>query len=119
MPDLYQYIVSQVAETTPDKVKLHVMKTGGGFGRRAVTDADIMVEAVSVAKALGWKHPVKVQWTRENDMRGGRYRPAYVHRVKAGLDAKAIWWLGKTTSWGSRSSAARLSSRRWLPMAST
>jgi isoquinoline 1-oxidoreductase beta subunit len=88
MPDLYQYIVSQVAETTPDKVKLHVMKTGGGFGRRAVTDADIMVEAVSVAKALGWKHPVKVQWTRENDMRGGRYRPAYVHRVKAGLDAQ-------------------------------
>jgi isoquinoline 1-oxidoreductase beta subunit len=46
------------------------------------------VEAVSVAKALGWKHPVKVQWTRENDMRGGRYRPAYVHRVKAGLDAQ-------------------------------
>jgi isoquinoline 1-oxidoreductase beta subunit len=39
-----------------------------------------------VAKALGPGKPVKVQWTRENDMRGGRYRPAYVHAVKAGLD---------------------------------
>jgi isoquinoline 1-oxidoreductase subunit beta len=84
MPDLYQYVASQVAGTTPDKVKLHVMKTGGGFGRRAVTDADIIVEAVAVAKAVG--KPVKMQWTREDDMRGGRYRPAYVHSVKAGLD---------------------------------
>ncbi len=87
MPDLYQYIASQVAGVTPDKIKLHVMKTGGGFGRRAVGDADVVVEAVAVAKALDWKYAVKVQWTRDNDMKGGRYRPAYVHRVKAGLDA--------------------------------
>ena len=86
MPDLYQSVVSQIAGVTPDKVKLHVMKTGGGYGRRAVMDADVIAEAVSVAKALDWKYPVKVQWTRDNDMRGGRYRPAYVHRVKAGLD---------------------------------
>ena len=86
MPDLYQSVASQIAGVTPDKVKLHVMKTGGGFGRRAVMDADVIAEAVAVAKALDWKHPVKVQWTRDNDMRGGRYRPAYVHRVKAGLD---------------------------------
>ena len=45
-----------------------------------------MSEAVETAKALGWSRPVKVQWTRENDMRGGRYRPAYVHAMKAGLD---------------------------------
>lgn len=94
MPDLYGYIASQVAGLTPDKVRLHVMKTGGGFGRRAVADADVIVEAVAVAQALGWKHPVKVQWTRENDMRGGRYRPAYVHRAKAGLDAN-----GKLVAW--------------------
>ena len=86
MPDLYQAVAAQVGETTPDKVKLHVMKTGGSFGRRAVADADLIVEAVATAKALGWKAPVKVQWTRENDMRGGRYRPAYVHSLKAGLD---------------------------------
>jgi isoquinoline 1-oxidoreductase beta subunit len=86
MPDLYQAAAAQVAGTTPDKVKLHVMKTGGSFGRRAVSDADLIVEAVAVAKALGPGKPVKVQWTRENDMRGGRYRPAYVHAIKAGLD---------------------------------
>ncbi len=87
LPDFYQYYLSQIAGTTPDKVKLHMMKTGGGFGRRGVFDADVLSEAVAVAKALNWKYPVKVQWTRNNDMQGGRYRPAYVHRMKAGLDA--------------------------------
>ncbi|MDH7798016.1 MULTISPECIES: xanthine dehydrogenase family protein molybdopterin-binding subunit [unclassified Beijerinckia] len=86
MPDLYQAIAAQVAGTTPDKVSLHVMKTGGSFGRRAVSDGDLIAEAVAIAKALGPGKPVKVQWTRENDMRGGRYRPAYVHAMKASLD---------------------------------
>lgn len=88
MPDLYQAITSGIAGVTPDKVKLHVLKTGGGFGRRAVTDGDIMVEAVETAKAIGWKAPVKVLWTREDDMTGGRYRPLFVHKVKVGLDAE-------------------------------
>ena len=88
MPDLYQAIAAQVAGITPDKVRLHVMKTGGGFGRRAAYDADVIVEAVAAANALGWRAPVKVQWTREDDMKGGRYRPAYVHALKAGLDAQ-------------------------------
>jgi isoquinoline 1-oxidoreductase beta subunit len=94
MPDLYQSVVSQIADIAPNKVRLHVMKTGGGFGRRAVMDADVIAEAVSVAKALEWKYPVKVQWTRDNDMRGGRYRPAYVHRITAGLDSN-----GKLVAW--------------------
>ena len=87
MPDLYQAAAAEVAGVTPDKVRLHVMKTGGGFGRRATPDADVIVEAVATAKALGWKAPVKVQWTREDDMRGGRYRPAFIHKISAGLDA--------------------------------
>ncbi|HEU4986023.1 MAG TPA: xanthine dehydrogenase family protein molybdopterin-binding subunit [Rhizobiaceae bacterium] len=86
MPDLYQMVAAEIGGTTPDKVRLHVMKTGGSFGRRAVSDADLIVEAVAAARALGPGKPVKVQWTRENDMRGGRYRPAYVHAVRAGLD---------------------------------
>jgi isoquinoline 1-oxidoreductase beta subunit len=86
MPDLYQAVASQIAGVTPENVTLHVMKTGGGFGRRAVVDADVIVEAVETAKAIGWKAPVKVLWTREDDMRGGRYRPLFVHKVKVGLD---------------------------------
>jgi isoquinoline 1-oxidoreductase subunit beta len=85
IPDLYQFISSQIAGVTPDKVKMHVMVAGGGFGRRGVLDGDIVSEAVSVSKALGGR-PVRVQWDRENDTRGGRYRPAYVHHLKAGLD---------------------------------
>lgn len=86
-PDAYQLISAQIAEIDPSRVTLHVMKTGGSFGRRAVADGDVVAEAVMVAKAMGFTHPVKVQWTRENDMRGGRYRPAYVHRLRAALDA--------------------------------
>jgi isoquinoline 1-oxidoreductase beta subunit len=86
-PDVYQGLAAQIAEVTPDKVKLHVMKTGGSFGRRAVFDGDVVVEAVYVAKAIGYRAPVKVQWTREDDMRAGRYRPMYVHKLKAALDA--------------------------------
>jgi len=86
MPDLYQAVSAQIAGVKPENVTLHVMKTGGGFGRRAVADADVIVEAVETAKAIGWKAPVKVLWTREDDMRGGRYRPLFVHKVKVGLD---------------------------------
>ena len=73
---------------------MHVMKTGGGFGRRGVLDADIIVEAVAAARAIGWRAPVKVQWTREDDMKGGKYRPAFVHAVKAGLDSD-----GRLVAW--------------------
>ncbi len=87
MPDQYQAVAAEVAGVRPDQVRMHVMMTGGGFGRRAVADADVIVEAVATARALGWRAPVKVVWTREDDMAGGRYRPMYLHRVEAGLDA--------------------------------
>jgi len=87
LPDLYQAVSAQIAGITPDKVRMHVMKTGGGFGRRAVMDADIITEAVEAAKALNWRAPVKVVWTREDDMTGGRYRPLMLHKVRVGLGA--------------------------------
>jgi isoquinoline 1-oxidoreductase beta subunit len=68
----------------PDKVTLHTTFLGGGFGRRANPAADFVSEAVMVAKAAGV--PVKTVWTREDDIRGGYYRPAYVHRVQIGAD---------------------------------
>ncbi|MCA1493173.1 xanthine dehydrogenase family protein molybdopterin-binding subunit [Ensifer sp. NBAIM29] len=93
-PDIYQRLAGEIAGITPDKVRLHVMKSGGSFGRRAVSDGDIVVESVYAAKAIGFRAPVKVQWTREDDMRAGRYRPAYVHSLKAGLDES-----GKLVAW--------------------
>jgi isoquinoline 1-oxidoreductase beta subunit len=66
------------------------MLAGGGFGRRAIPSSDYLVEAVNIAKAMkqsGIDAPVKVIWSREDDIRGGYYRPLVVHRVVAGLDA--------------------------------
>ena len=94
LPGLYHYLSSQFSEIPMEKIRMHVLKSGGGFGRRAVPDGDVVTEAVAIARALGWQAPVKVQWTREEDMRGGRYRPAYVHRLRAGLDAE-----GKLIAW--------------------
>ena len=71
----------------PEQVKIHTLLAGGSFGRRANMGSDYIVEAVSVAKALGANGtPVKLQWTREDDIRGGLYRPLYLHRLDAALD---------------------------------
>jgi isoquinoline 1-oxidoreductase beta subunit len=96
-PDLYQAVAAQIAELPPERVVLHVMMTGGSFGRRAVGDADVVAEAVMTAKAIGWKAPVKLVWTREDDMTGGRYRPMYYHTIKAGMDQQ-----GKLIAWQHR-----------------
>jgi isoquinoline 1-oxidoreductase beta subunit len=76
----------------PDQVKLHTMLAGGGFGRRAVIDSHFVSEAVELSKKLGV--PVKVVWTREDDMHGGYYRPAAYHSIKVGLgkDGKPSAW---------------------------
>src|SRR3979409_265804 len=77
-----------------DKVKLHTLVSGGSFGRRANGQSDFTVAAVNVAKAIGGRAPVRLQFTREDDTSAGMYRPMYVHAVKAGLDAKgaiATW----------------------------
>ena len=94
---------------TPDKVTIHTTFLGGGFGRRANPTSDFVAEAVHVAKAAGV--PVKVVWTREDDMRGGYYRPAYVHRSRSASTPKACRSRGITSSSASRSSPARRSSR--------
>jgi isoquinoline 1-oxidoreductase beta subunit len=76
---------AQVAGLPPEKVQIHTTLLGGGFGRRANPASDFVVEAVHVAKAA--KAPVKVVWTREDDLRGGWYRPMWHDRFEAGLDA--------------------------------
>jgi isoquinoline 1-oxidoreductase beta subunit len=80
---LDQVAAAKVAGLEPAQVTIHTPFLGGGFGRRANPANDFVIEAVHVAKASGL--PVKVVWTREDDTRGGYYRPAFVHRLRAAL----------------------------------
>ena len=83
---------AQITGLKPDQIKLHTTLLGGGFGRRAVPDSHFVREAVLVSKAVG--APVKVVWTREDDLHGGYYRPRAHHAFSAGLDAagKPLFW---------------------------
>jgi isoquinoline 1-oxidoreductase beta subunit len=77
---------ARVAGLKPEHVKIHTTFLGGGFGRRANPQSDFVTEAVHVAKMV--KKPVKVIWTREDDMKGGYYRPMWYDQIAAGLDAQ-------------------------------
>jgi len=81
----------------PEQVKLNMLFAGGSFGRRANPHADYLVEATQIAKAIDGRAPVKLVWTREDDMRAGHYRPMYYHALKAGLDAQ-----GNVIAWQHR-----------------
>ncbi|AJP56430.1 carbon monoxide dehydrogenase [Pandoraea vervacti] len=86
-----QAAIARTLDLKPEQVKLHTLMAGGGFGRRAVPTSDYGVEAAQVAKAwrrAGHREPVKVIWSREDDIHGGYYRPMYVHRAEIGVDAK-------------------------------
>ncbi len=76
---------ARVAGLKTDEVSLHTTFLGGGFGRRANPQSDFVVEAVQVAQVI--KKPVKVIWTREDDIKGGYYRPMWYDRIAAGLDS--------------------------------
>ena len=84
-----------------DKVKLNYYLMGGGFGRRGHRDEEFIVDAVLLAKEAG--KPVKVLWTREDDVRNGRFRPITAHHLRAGLDAT-----GKLVAWHHRVAGDRV-----------
>ncbi len=86
-PSIDQNVAASVAGLRPEQVIIHTLYAGGSFGRRATPSGDFTFEAVSIAKAIGGRAPVRLLWTREDDIRGGPYRPMYVHRLRAGLDA--------------------------------
>ncbi|MCR9255710.1 MAG: xanthine dehydrogenase family protein molybdopterin-binding subunit [Alphaproteobacteria bacterium] len=97
-----QYVTSATLGIEPTDVKINTLWAGGSFGRRAIYDSHIVGEAAQIAKALhlkngGKKQPIKVQWSREDDIKGGYYRPMYVHRVRAGIDAE-----GRLVGWHHR-----------------
>jgi isoquinoline 1-oxidoreductase beta subunit len=91
-PTIDQANAAQAAGLKPEQVFINTLAAGGTFGRRANAESDYIVEVVSIAKATGGKYPVKLIWTREDDITGGRYRPATYHHITAGLsqDGKLI-----------------------------
>ncbi len=86
-------VASQLTGLPPEKVRLHTTLLGGGFGRRF--ELDVLIQAVLISKAVG--QPVKVVWSREEDMQHDFYRPAGVCRFRIGLDADGlpVAWLNK------------------------
>lgn len=79
-----QMAVAEVLGLKPEQVTFHTEMAGGGFGRRAVTDSHVQREAAVIAKRLRGT-PVKLVWTREDDVQGGYYRPMHFHRVEVGV----------------------------------
>jgi isoquinoline 1-oxidoreductase beta subunit len=84
-----------------DRVKLHDLLMGGGFGRRGNRDVDFIIDAVMLSKESG--RPVKVMWTREDDVHNGRFRPLSAHYLRAAFNAS-----GKLTAWHHRLAADRI-----------
>src|SRR5262249_18069238 len=96
-----QTALAQVTGLKPEQIKINQLYAGGSFGRRASSSSYYRVEAAHIAKAMVGRGkpgvPVKLVWTREDDMQGGYYRPAYLHALRAGLDGS-----GKITGWQHR-----------------
>lgn len=84
-----QMAIAEVLGLKPEQVTFHTEFAGGGFGRRATIDAHVPREAAVIAKRLRGT-PVKLVWTREDDVRGGYYRPMHAHRVEIGIGADGM-----------------------------
>jgi len=93
-PSFDHMLAAKAAGLPMDRVKLHTLVSGGSFGRRANVWSDFTVAAVNVAKAIGGRAPIRLQFSREDDTGAGLYRPMYVHAVKAGIDPQ-----GRVTLW--------------------
>jgi isoquinoline 1-oxidoreductase beta subunit len=96
MPTVDQAVTAAILGLDPTKVNIVTHLAGGSFGRRATPDADLISEAAQIAKALNGKAPVKLMWTREDDIRTGKYRPMNIHRMTARVNKGAI------EAWGDR-----------------
>ncbi|HYF16653.1 MAG TPA: xanthine dehydrogenase family protein molybdopterin-binding subunit [Ramlibacter sp.] len=90
MPGLDAAAAARTLGVEPGAVRVHTQMAGGGFGRRAIPTSDYVVEACRVARAArsaGLDRPVRTLWSREDDIKGGYYRPLHVHRAEIGFDA--------------------------------
>jgi isoquinoline 1-oxidoreductase subunit beta len=90
---LDQATAATILGLKPEQVVIYTLAAGGTFGRRATPDSDFVSEVTSIVKATGGRYPVRLIWTREDDITGGRYRPLNYHRIEAGIDkdGKVAW----------------------------
>jgi isoquinoline 1-oxidoreductase beta subunit len=89
MPGIDAQAVARLTGLKPEQVRIHVQMAGGGFGRRATISSDYISDATQVARALasaGQRAPVKLIYSREDDLRAGYYRPMTMHRAEIGYD---------------------------------
>jgi isoquinoline 1-oxidoreductase beta subunit len=91
---LDQMAAATVVLNLPGAIEIETLFAGGSFGRRSSWDSDYVVEAVQIAKHVGTFRPVKLVWTREDDMTAGHYRPMAHHAVavKVGKDGYPAAW---------------------------
>ncbi|MEO1110238.1 MAG: molybdopterin cofactor-binding domain-containing protein [Pseudomonadota bacterium] len=87
MPTGPHMAYQQIFQLPPENIQIKTMLAGGSFGRRATPDADYQVEAALAFVVTDRSRPVKLVWTREDDIRSGYYRPAFGHKARVGLDA--------------------------------
>jgi isoquinoline 1-oxidoreductase subunit beta len=88
-----QMAIAEVLGVKPDQVTFHTEMAGGGFGRRATPDSHVQRETAAIAKRLRGT-PVKLIWSREDDVQGGYYRPMHAHRIEIGIgpDGMPLAW---------------------------
>ena len=92
-----QYALAGIFGIPVEKVSINMLYAGGSFGRRANKDSDYVKEAAHIVKAWGGSAPVKMVWTREDDMRAGYYRPMFHHTLEASVSKD-----GKINAWRHR-----------------
>lgn len=92
LPTIDRAAVAAILNYEPEQILIHTPFLGGSFGRRGALTSDWIIEAVHIARVSGM--PIKIIWSREDDMRAGYYRPAYLHRVTVALgeDGFPIAW---------------------------
>jgi isoquinoline 1-oxidoreductase beta subunit len=95
-PTADQAAAAAILGLEPASVSLTTLLAGGSFGRRATPDCDLVTEAAEVARAINGRAPVKLMWTREDDIRSGKYRPMSLHRMSARLNE------GRIEAWSDR-----------------
>ena len=100
IPTLDQLNTGMIVGALPGSVEIETLFAGGSFGRRANFQSDYAAECVHIAKHVGGGRPVKLVWTREDDMTGGYYRPMVHHavRVTLGADGYPAHWRHRIVS---------------------